>query len=130
MRHLVQSRPAELTIALENTDPPQLSADTAVVRVEAFSLNRADVLYMQMPEARWRVGIDCAGTVVAQAADGGLGRGHPCGRASARGRGLAAEQIAVPWQRLATVPEAVDSATAAALPLAGLVALRLVRAAA
>lgn len=129
MRHLVQSRPAEPAIALENTDPPKRSADTAVVRVEAFSLNRADVLYMQVPEARWRIGIDCAGTVVDQAADGrGPAEGTRVVVHLPEG-GAGAEQIAVPWQRLAPVPNAVDSATAAALPLAGLVALRLVRAA-
>ncbi len=51
MRHLVQTQTAELAVELQHTDPPRSSAETALVRVEAFGLNRADVLYLKSPRA-------------------------------------------------------------------------------
>ncbi|WP_411157662.1 zinc-binding dehydrogenase [Nocardia puris] len=95
----------------------------AVVAIEAFGLNRADVLYLRSPEGRWRVGIDGAGVVVA-AGEGGPPTGTRVVVHLPEG-GAAAERIAIAAHRLVPLPEAVTSVTAAALPLPGLVALRL-----
>lgn len=71
-------------------------------------------------------GKDIAGLVVQAAADGtgpGIGTrvvGHPA-------QGGWAEYAAVPTHSLAALPDGIDSVRAAALPLAGITALRLLR---
>lgn len=124
-----------LAESLEITDLPEPApqADEAVVAVEAFSVNRGEALFLTgaygtAAEKGWRPGQDIAGVVVRAAADGSgpaVGTrvvGHP------EGTGWA-EQVAVPTGKLAELPDSVPTTTAAALPLAGLTALRLVRAA-
>jgi len=107
---------------------PAPAPDEAVVAVEAFSPNRGELFLLQAPRPGWRPGKDVAGRVVAAAADGtGPAAGarvvaHPP-------HGGWAQRVAVPTRRLAPVPDAVGSLEAAALPLAGLTALRLLRAA-
>lgn len=117
---------ADVAIAeVADVDP---RPDEAVVAVEAFSVNRGETFLLERPAPGWRPGKDVAGTVVSAAADGSgpsAGRrvvGHPSSA------GWAA-RAAVPTSALAVLPGNVDTVTAAALPLAGLTALRLVRAA-
>jgi NADPH:quinone reductase len=100
----------------------------AVVAVEAFSVNRGETFLLEDPPAGWRPGKDIAGRVVHAAADGTGPRagtrvvGHPPSRGWA-------ERVAVCAGALVELPDEVPAVTAAALPLAGLTALRLVRAA-
>jgi NADPH2:quinone reductase len=100
----------------------------AVVTVEAFSINRGETFLLETPRGEWRPGKDVVGHVVVAATDGsGPAVGtrvvaHP----PANGW---AERVAVATDRIATLPDSVSSAQAAALPLAGLTALRLFRAA-
>jgi NADPH:quinone reductase-like Zn-dependent oxidoreductase len=96
------------------------------VAVEAFSVNRGETLLLEQPAHRWRPGKNVAGTVVVAAADGtGPAVGtRVVGHAPARGW---AERAAVPAAALAELPEDVPATVAAALPLAGLTALRLLR---
>jgi NADPH2:quinone reductase len=114
--------------------PEPIPADGEVlVQVEAFSVNRGDMfalsgIYDAPAERGWRPGQDVAGRVI-QAASDGFGPtvglrvvGHP-------DSGGWAEQVAVPVNKLAVLPDDVTTVDAAALPLAGLTALRLVRAA-
>jgi NADPH:quinone reductase-like Zn-dependent oxidoreductase len=77
--------------------------------------------------SRWRPGIDAAG-VVEQAARHGHGP-RPGERVvvHAPGGGLAAELAAVPVTRAVPLPEDVSMTDAATIPLAGIVALRLLR---
>jgi NADPH:quinone reductase-like Zn-dependent oxidoreductase len=104
------------------------AAGEAVVAVEAFSVNRGETFLLEDPPAGWRPGKDIAGRVVQAAADGTGPRerarvvGHPPSRGWA-------ERVAVSAGTLVVLPEEVPAVTAAALPLAGLTALRLVRAA-
>ena len=105
---------------------PSPAGDEALVRVEAFSVNRGETFLLEQPPPGWRPGKDVAGLVVQAAADGSgpeVGTrvvGHPPA-------GGWAEYAAVPTASLASLPEQVPVATAAALPLAGLTALRLIR---
>lgn len=98
----------------------------AVIRVEAFSVNRGETFLLEQPRASWRPGKDIAGLVVQGAADGsGPAAGtrvvaHPPD-------GGWAEYAAVATGSIAELPPEVGAVTAAALPLAGLTALRLLR---
>ncbi|WP_433713459.1 zinc-binding dehydrogenase [Nocardia sp. CA-084685] len=110
---------------------PTAAADAAVIQVEAFSVNRGEILAMTgaygTPTAPGTVmGQDVVGRVVAAAVDGSgpaIGArvvGH------AEGGGWA-ELVAIPTAALAELPDTLTATTAAALPLAGLTALRLLR---
>ncbi|MFC9327570.1 zinc-binding dehydrogenase [Kitasatospora sp. NPDC057015] len=100
--------------------------DEALVKVDAFSVNRGEIFQLEGPAGELRPGKDLAGLVVQAAPDGSgpaVGQrvvGHPAG-------GSWAEYAAVPTGSLAVLPRSVTAAQAAALPLAGLTALRLLR---
>ncbi len=129
MRALVPTgRSGELT-TIQEVPVPVPDPDQALVRVELFSLNRPDYLYLAMPASTYRPGIDAVGTVEVPATDGS---GPAAGRrvvVHLPHGGAAAELIAVRAADLALLSAGVDPATAACLPLAGMVALRLLRAA-
>ena len=111
-------------VSVERVDEPVAAAGEALVAVEAFSVNRGELLLLE--RGAWRPGKDIAGRVVQAAADGS---GPPVG-ARVVGHPPAggwAERVAVRTDALATVGD-VSPEIAAALPLAGLTALRLLRA--
>ncbi len=120
------------SVVLGEAAEPEPATDEVVVAVEAYSVNRGETFQLDggldRRWAGWRPGKDVAGTVVRSAADGsGPATGtrvvaHP----PAYGW---AERVAVPTTSLAELPDSVDAVTAAALPLAGITALRLLRAA-
>lgn len=108
-------------LLLGNATPPRPAHAEALVRVQAFSLNRGEVRMTRAPRPNWRPGWDLAGVVEKAAEDGS---GPPVG---ARVVGLLragawAEQAAVPTDALAEIPENVTLAQAATLPVAGLTA--------
>ncbi|MGR7000606.1 zinc-binding dehydrogenase [Yinghuangia aomiensis] len=119
-------------VLLGEAPEPEPADDEAVVAVEAYSVNRGETFQLDgaldRTWAGWRPGKDVAGTVIRAAADGsGPAAGirvvaHP----PAYGW---AQHVAVPTHSLAELPDNVDAVTAAALPLAGITALRLLRAA-
>lgn len=114
------------SVRLGTVAEPAPANDEAVVGVEAYSVNRGETLLLDAPAGGWRPGKDVAGTVVTAAADGSGPRagsrvvGHPPHSGWA-------ERVAVPTASLATLPDDVPFAVAAALPLAGVTALRLLR---
>jgi NADPH:quinone reductase-like Zn-dependent oxidoreductase len=113
-------------IALEETDEPQPGPDEALVAVQAFSPNRGETFVLERATPGFRPGKDIAGVVIKAAASG---RGPRVGArvvAQLDHSGWA-ERAAVPVNRLAVIPDAISSVTAATLPLAGLTALRLMR---
>jgi NADPH:quinone reductase-like Zn-dependent oxidoreductase len=113
-------------VRLEETEDPAPRPGHAIVRVAAFSINRGEIYQLEQPRPGWRPGKDLAGTVVGAAPDGsGPGTGtRVVGHAD---DSAWAEHALVPISRLAELPDQVSLVTAAALPLAGLAALRLVR---
>src|SRR6185312_5227020 len=118
--------PDEGTVKLGAVDEPRPHADEALIEVKAISVNRGETYQLQHPRPGWRPGKDVAGVVIRAAADGtGPSEGQRVvGHADESGW---AERAAVPTARLATVPDGIDFQSAAALPLAGLTALRLTR---
>lgn len=113
-------------VAIREVSEPDPKPDEALVAVHAFSLNRGELRLFQLRPEGWRPGQDIAGIVVKQAADGS---GPPAG---ARVVGLCdwegwAERAAVPGRRLAPIADTVSFGAAAALPVAGLTALRTLR---
>ncbi|MFF5534667.1 zinc-binding dehydrogenase [Streptomyces cinerochromogenes] len=117
--------PAE-PVVLADVPEPTPGPGEALVKVEAFSVNRGETFKLEKPAPGDRPGKDIAGLVVQPAADGsgpsGITRviGHPMA-------GGWAEYAAVPTGALAELPDDVSLLQGAALPLAGLTALRLLR---
>lgn len=117
-------RPSKLD--LRETPAPVPASGEAVVDVAATSLNRGELGRLAAAPAGQVPGWDLAGVVRTAAADGS---GPPAGArvAGVTLAGAWAEQVAVPTSRLVALPDDLDVARAAALPLAGLTAVGLLR---
>jgi NADPH:quinone reductase len=113
-------------VEIGEVSQPSRSADEVLIEVEAFSINRGGTFLLERPRPGWRPGKDIAGHVVRSAADGsGPAVGtRVVGHAAQAGW---AQLAAVSTAALAILPAGVEAITAAALPLAGLTALRLLR---
>lgn len=111
----------------DDVDEPTPGTDEVVVAVEAFSINRGETFQLESPRPGWRPGKDVAGTVIRPARESSgpaVGTrivGHPP-------HGGWAERVAVSVRQLAELPGSLDTTVAAGLPLAGLTALRVLRA--
>lgn len=114
------------SVRLGEVAEPAPAPHQAVVAVQAYSVNRGEIFLLAAPRPDWRPGKDIAGTVVTAAADGsGPGAGsRVVGHVESGGW---AERAAADTSALAVLPPEVDATTAAALPLAGLTALRMLR---
>ncbi len=126
MKALIPTGDASEPVVLADVPEPAPRPHEALVKVEAFSVNRGETFKLEKPVPGERPGKDVAGLVVQPAADGsgpsGITRvvGHPMA-------GGWAEYVAVPTDALAVLPDGVSVLQGAALPLAGLTALRLLR---
>jgi NADPH:quinone reductase-like Zn-dependent oxidoreductase len=102
---------------------PQPRANEAVVRVEATSLNRGEVLRARNAPAGQQVGWDVVG-VVERPAESGAGPASGTTVVGLVNNGAWAQLVAVPVDYLAPVPDGVTPAQAACLPVAGVTAVR------
>jgi NADPH:quinone reductase len=124
MRALVADPDAPGGIGVREVSEPEAARGEAIVDVHAISLNRGELNRLRAAAAGWRPGWDIAGTVSAAVA------GSPPVGARVVGvltGGAWAERVAVPGDWLAELPTEVSFAQAAALPVAGLTALRTLR---
>lgn len=114
-------------VALGDVAEPIPEPQQAVIKVEYFSPNRGETFLLEKPRPNWRPGKDIAGVVVRAAQDGS---GPAVGqRVVAHPPALGwAELAAVGTDRIVELPGHVLTKVAAALPLAGLTALRVLRA--
>jgi NADPH:quinone reductase len=127
MRALVHDPHAPHGLRLGEAPDPAPRPSEALIEVGAVSLNFADLAFLRRRVAPGGVpGFDAAGTVVAADA---AGSGPPAGaRVATFGfSGAWAERRAVDTAELAVLPDAVDLRSAAAVPAAGVTALRAVR---
>jgi len=124
----VPSERAASRIELAEVPEPVPRPDQALVAVEAFSINRGETFLLEAPREGWRPGQDVAGRVLEPAPDGS---GPPAG-ARVVGHawdGAWAVRVPVAADALVELPDAIPATVAATLPLAGLTAVRLLRAA-
>ncbi|MFC8536643.1 zinc-binding dehydrogenase [Streptomyces sp. NPDC057249] len=128
MQRLIPTGQAARPVAFTEVPQPAPGPGEALIKVDAIAPNRGETFLLENPAPGLLPGKDIAGLVVQAAADGsgpGIGArvvGHPA-------QGGWAEYAAVPTHSLAVLPDSIDSVRAAALPLAGITALRLLRAA-
>ena len=126
MQALFATGRPEALVRFGEAEDPRPRPGEALVRVDAFSVNRGEMFLLEERGPGWQPGKDIAGVIVQAAADG---TGPAAGRRAtghAEGGGWA-EYATIPAASLAVIPESISAIQAAALPLAGLTALRLLR---
>jgi NADPH:quinone reductase len=127
MRAIVHDPRAPQGLELGEVGQPEPGPSQALVSVAATSLNFADVAYLSERQVPGAVpGFDASGVVVSAARDGS---GPPPGtRVVTFGwSGAWAELRAVDTAELAVLPDEVELGSAAAVPVAGVTALRALR---
>lgn len=110
-------------LRLIDRETPVPGSDEILLRVEAISLNRGEIRTVGRAAEGFVPGWDVAGTVV-QAAANGRGPAEGARVAALLGSGGWAELARVPAVHAAVIPDGVDSAIAATLPIAGLTVVR------
>jgi NADPH2:quinone reductase len=123
MRALVPTNDERL-VEIAEVAEPKVGDGQILVGVEAFSVNRGELFLLAAPRPHWRPGQDVAGTVVRSAEGGPPAGTRVVGLADWEGW---AERVAVPTTRVAALPDGLSTTAAAALPLAGVTALRVMR---
>jgi NADPH:quinone reductase-like Zn-dependent oxidoreductase len=126
MKALVNTPKATAPVALRDVPEPKSAAHEALIAVHAFSLNRGELTLMRIRPEGWQPGQDVSGIVLKAAAD------DSGPKEGTRVVGIVdwhgwAERAAISTHRLAALPDNVSFSAAAALPVAGLTALRTLR---
>ena len=126
MRAIVSTPGADRPVEFRDVPEPDPNPHELVVQVQAASINRGELtLLKSRPD--WGPGQDVAGTVAAAAGDGS-GPGVGTRVAGMADWGGWAERVVVPTHRVGALPDSVGFGPAATLGVAGLTALRAVRA--
>jgi NADPH:quinone reductase-like Zn-dependent oxidoreductase len=126
MQAIVNTPSGSGPVAIREVPEPELRANEALLAVHAFSLNRGELRLMQTRPEGWRPGQDVAGVVLRQAADGS-GPTEGARVVALTDQAGWARRAAVPSHRMAGLADNVLFGAAAALPVAGLTALRSLR---
>jgi NADPH:quinone reductase len=126
MKALVNTPKGNAPVEFREVAEPSPALHEALIAVHAFSLNRGELTLMRIRPEGWQPGQDVSGIVLKAAADGS----GP--KEGTRVVGILdwhgwAERAAVSTHRLAAIPDNVSFGAAAALPVAGLTALRTLR---
>jgi len=123
MLAVVNTPNGNVPVEIRAVAEPQPAPNEAVVEVRAFSLNRGELRLFQIRPESWRPGQDIGGVVIRPAANGSGPEAGARVVALTDNAGWA-ERAAVPAHRMAVLPDNVLLEEAAALPVAGLTALR------
>jgi NADPH:quinone reductase-like Zn-dependent oxidoreductase len=113
-------------LARRELPDPSPGPHDVLIEVHAYAVNRGELSLLEERPDGWLPGQDVAGVVARAAADGS---GPPAGArvvGAADGGGWS-QLVPVPSHRVAELPEGVEFSDAAALPVAGLTALRALR---
>jgi NADPH:quinone reductase-like Zn-dependent oxidoreductase len=113
-------------IELRDRPEPAPAANEALLEVRAFGVNRGELRLLESRPDGWRPGQDIAG-VVARAAEDGSGPKQGERVVALVDQAGWAEMAAAATSRVAVLPNDVSFEAAAALPVAGLTALRGLR---
>ena len=124
MRALVADSSAPARIALRDVPEPLPLPGEVLVEVRAFSLNRGELRMLGTASDGWRPGWDFAGVLHSDVAGGPRAGTRVVGIQQG---GAWAQRVTVPQTWIAELPDSVSFADAAALPTAGLTALRTLR---
>jgi NADPH2:quinone reductase len=124
MRAVVADSSAPGRVALRDVPEPVSAHDEVLVEVRAFSINRGELRMLGTAADGWRPGWDFAGILQSDVEHGPRAGARVVG---IREGGAWAERVAVSPAWMAELPEGVSFAQAAALPTAGLTALRTLR---
>ncbi|MFE7120283.1 zinc-binding dehydrogenase [Streptomyces sp. NPDC057654] len=126
MRALVVDHGEAGPVRFADVDEPVPSSDEALVEIRHIALNFGELNYVEQWPAGAVHGHDASGVVVRAASDGS---GPPEGTRVVLGMSAHAwaERVAVRPASLGIVPEGVDLAESAALGIAGVTALRVLR---
>ena len=122
MRALITTGNDDL-LRLAEVPDPVAGANEVLVRVQATSLNRGEVVRAKNAPAGQQVGWDVVG-VVERPAGGGGGPAAGTTVVGLVSNGAWAERVAVPVDYLAPVPGGVNAAQVACVPVAGITAFR------
>lgn len=119
--------PHGFAVELREVQEPEPAPGEVVVEVRAMAINRGEIRLLAARPDGWRPGQDVAGVVSRAAADGS---GPPEGTRVVAWPEQAgwAERVAVPSDLVAPIGDATTFSAAATLPVAGVTALRLLRA--
>ncbi len=126
MKGLVNTPKGQTPVELRDLPEPTPAPNEALIAVHAFSLNRGELTLMRIRPEGWRPGQDVSGVVLKQAVDGSGPKTGTRVVAIMDWHGWA-ERAAVSTHRMAALPDKVGFGEAAALPVAGLTALRTLR---
>src|SRR5947209_13761298 len=126
MLAIVNTPEGAAPVELREVPEPRPAPNEAVVEVRAFSLNRGELRLFQIRPESWRPGQDISGVVVRSAAEGSGPKAGARVVALTDSAGWA-QRAAGPAHRMAVLPDNVCFEDAAALPVAGLTALRALR---
>ncbi|MFI5040929.1 MAG: zinc-binding dehydrogenase [Acidimicrobiales bacterium] len=113
-------------LARRELPEPSPRANEIVVEVRAYGVNRGELSLLARRPNGWMPGQDVAGVVAVEARDGS---GPAAGSrvVALADQGGWSERVAVPTHRVARLPAEVTFSQAAALPVAGLTAIRALR---
>lgn len=126
MRALANRGDGTRSVDLVDVPDPTPQDNEAVVDVAAVAVNRGELRLLAGRGQGWQPGQDVAG-VVARAAADGSGPAEGTGVVAWPEQAGWAEKVAVPTSHLAVLDDSVSFAQAAALPIAGMTALRALR---
>ena len=126
VRALVVDPSSTTRVRFSELEEPHPKPDQVVIDVHHASLNHGDLVRARVASSGSVLGMDASGIVVCAASGSGPAVGT---RVAAFGLGAWAERIAVDIDCVCEVPASIGLAVAAALPTAGVTALRAVRAA-
>jgi NADPH2:quinone reductase len=126
MRALVATGNQSSPLELRDVDEPQPAPNEALVEVKNVSINRGELRLLASRPAGWRPGQDVAGTIVKAAADGSS---PPAGTrvVALVDQSGWSQRVPASSARIGVLPDRVTFQQAAALPVAGLTALRALR---